>query len=114
MFPDQVNHTGAASVFVPYADPGSPLAREIRGRVTLNQRRGSVRVPRLITLQNRGIIALGATPEAVLATLLMAEKAARVFVGAALLNGPLFLKPGQAQKLENPSAPSQRPRILKQ
>ena len=114
MFPDQVTHNGVASVFVPYADPGSPLAREIRGRVMLNQRRGSVRVPRLIVLQNRGIIALGTTPEAVLTALLMAEKAARVFVGAALLNGPLFLKPGQAQKLENPSAPSQRPRILKQ
>jgi rhamnose utilization protein RhaD (predicted bifunctional aldolase and dehydrogenase) len=114
MFAEQVRHCGAASVFVPYADPGSPLAREIRGRVTLTMRRGSVGIPKLIALQNRGIIALGPTAEAVLATLLMAEKSAEAFFGAAMLGGAQFLKPGQTQRLESPDAPVARPRLLKQ
>jgi ribulose-5-phosphate 4-epimerase/fuculose-1-phosphate aldolase len=43
-------------------------------------------------LENHGLIALGATPEAVLAATLMAAKAAEIFVGAAAIGGePRFL-----------------------
>ena len=45
----------------------------------------------LILLQNHGIIALGATPQAVLACLLMATKAAAIFMGAAAMGGPNFM-----------------------
>ncbi|HTH46232.1 MAG TPA: class II aldolase/adducin family protein [Candidatus Limnocylindria bacterium] len=117
LFPDQVVHCGVQSVFVPYADPGSTLAREVRSRVSLQQRRTSRGVPKLIVLQNNGIIALGATAESVLSTLLTAEKSARVFLGSAVLGGPTFLKPGQSQRLDSPigglAAVPERPRLLK-
>lgn len=115
LFPDQVTQGGVQSVFVPYSDPGSPLAREIRSRVTLQQRRNHSRLPRLIVIQNSGIIALGSTAEGVLSTLLTAEKSARVFFGAAVLGGPVFLKPGQTQRLDAPGGiVPERPRLLKQ
>ncbi len=71
MFPDEIVCCGGASVFVPYVDPGLPLAREIRDRTNaFIQQHGYI--PRLILLQNHGIIAPGATPESVLACLSMA------------------------------------------
>ena len=118
LFPEQVIQCGVQSVYVPYADLGSTLAREVRSRVTLQQRRTSRGVPKLVVIQNTGIIAMGPTVESVLATLLTAEKSAQVFMGSAVLGGPTFLKPGQSQRLDNPvSGPAStqdRPRLLKQ
>ena len=90
LFPDEVVCCGPASVFVPYTDPGIPLAREIRERTTLFMKQHQ-HVPRLILLQNHGLIAVGASTESVLASLLMAAKAAEIFVGAASLGGPNFM-----------------------
>lgn len=98
LFPDEVVCCGPASVFVPYTDPGLPLAREVAERTrSFHQQTGQM--PRLILLQNHGAIALGPTPEAVLATMLMAEKAAAVFAGAAAMGGPNFLRPEQVERL---------------
>ncbi len=47
--------------------------------------------PRVILLENHGIITLGRSPDAVKAAMFMAEKAAKIFVGAAALGGPQFL-----------------------
>lgn len=90
LFPDEIVCCGPASVFVPYSDPGLVLAREIRERTkAYMQQRGSL--PRLILLQNHGLIAIGSSWKAVLATTLMATKAAAVFMGAAAMGGPNFL-----------------------
>ena len=90
LFPDEVVCCGPASVFVPYTDPGIPLAREIRERTTHFIKQHEF-MPRLILLQNHGIIAIGATAESVLSSILMATKAAEIFVGAASLGGPNFM-----------------------
>ncbi len=108
MFPEEVEFVGAQSVYVPYTDPGVPLAREIRSKMYLAQRRTQNRPARLILLQNHGVIAIGPTARSVLGTLLMAEKAARVFVGAARLGGPLFLPPQHIARLEGRSEETQR------
>ena len=98
LFPDEVVYCGPASVFVPYADPGLVLAREIRDRTTaFLQQQGSS--PRLILLQNHGIIALGSTPAAVLACIFMAAKAAAIFMGAAALGGPNFLTAQHVERI---------------
>ena len=48
--------------------------------------------PRVVLLENHGIITLGKTAEAVLAAMLIAEKAAGIWLGAATLGGPdLFI-----------------------
>jgi rhamnose utilization protein RhaD (predicted bifunctional aldolase and dehydrogenase) len=112
VFPDEVVYCGPASVFVPYADPGLVLAREIRERTNafIQQQRYA---PRLILLQNHGIIALGATPAAVLACTLMAAKAAAIFMGAAALGGPNFLSSQQVERIAGRPDEAYRQRQLK-
>ena len=98
-FPDEVVCCGVESVFVPYTDPGLKLAQAIRAAVVASIKR-LARPPRVILLENHGLIALGATPEAVLAATLMAVKAAEIFVGAAAINGqPRFLSAAQVARI---------------
>jgi rhamnose utilization protein RhaD (predicted bifunctional aldolase and dehydrogenase) len=98
VFPDEVVCCGPASVFVRYADPGLPLALAIREKTLafIEERRI---VPRLILLASHGVIALGGAPQAVLAAMLMAEKAATIRLGAAVLGGPDFLSTAQIASL---------------
>lgn len=98
LFPDEVVCCGPQSVFVPYVDPGLPLAREIAERTRLFIEKEGI-VPRLILLQNHGIIALGGTPQAVLSSILMASKAAGIFMGAAAMGGPNFLPQPQVERI---------------
>ena len=111
LFPDEIVCCGAVSVLVPYVNPGVPLARAIREEVEA-YRDHFGGVPRLVLLQNHGIIALGATPQAVLATTLMAEKAARVHLGAALLGGPTFLNEDQVAYIAGWRAEHYRQKVL--
>lgn len=98
-FPDEVVCCGVESVFVPYADPGLKLAQAIQSAVVAFIKR-LARAPRVILLENHGFIALGATPEAVLATTLMGVKAAEIFAGAAAIAGtPRFLTPAQVARI---------------
>lgn len=91
LFPDEVVCCGVESVFVPYLDPGLKLAQGIRAAVIAYIKR-LARPPRVILLENHGLIALGPTPESVLAATLMATKAAEIFVGAAAMGGqPRFI-----------------------
>jgi ribulose-5-phosphate 4-epimerase/fuculose-1-phosphate aldolase len=101
MYPAEVEFLGTQVVLIPYADPGTQLAREIRSKYQASQRRTLARAPRLILIQNYGVIAIGTTARSVLSTLLMAEKSARVFVGASRLGGPIFLPPQHVARLES-------------
>lgn len=98
LFPDEIVNCGVASAFVPYIDPGFRLARAVRME---SERfvKDAGHTPRVILLENHGIITLGKTPQAVLAAMLMAEKAAKIWVGAAALGGPTFLSGEDAQRI---------------
>ncbi len=96
--PDEIVCCGAEFALVPYIDPGLKLAQGIRRAVVAYIKRLS-RPPRVILLENHGLIALGATPEAVLAATLMADKAAEIFAGAAVLGGPRFLSSAVAARI---------------
>ncbi len=101
LFPDEIVCCGVESVFVPYTDPGLKLSQAIRA-ATEDYIRRLARPPRVILLENHGLIALGATPEAVLAATLMAVKAAEIFAGASAASGgaePVFLTPGQVERI---------------
>lgn len=99
LFPDEIVCCGVESVLVPYTDPGLKLSQAIRTAVEAYILRLS-RPPRVILLENHGLIALGATPEAVLAATLMAAKAAEIFIGAASLGAqPRFLTPAQVERI---------------
>jgi rhamnose utilization protein RhaD (predicted bifunctional aldolase and dehydrogenase) len=96
--PDEIVMCGVESVFVPYAEPGLGLSQAIRREVVAFVKRTG-RDPKIILLQNHGIIAVGSSPKSVLGSLLMAEKAAEIFVGAAALGGPVFLNAEQCERI---------------
>jgi rhamnose utilization protein RhaD (predicted bifunctional aldolase and dehydrogenase) len=90
IFPDEVVCCDVESVFVPYSDPGLRLAQVIRGQTGAFMEKHQ-RPPRVILLESHGIITIGRTAEAVMAAMLMAEKAAAIWLSAAALGGPKFM-----------------------
>jgi rhamnose utilization protein RhaD (predicted bifunctional aldolase and dehydrogenase) len=89
-FPDEAVLCGPRSAYVPYADPGLPLAHAIRRAVRAFRDEEGM-WPRVILLENHGFIALGSSPQEVINITTMAVKGARVFLSAAALGGPVFL-----------------------
>jgi rhamnose utilization protein RhaD (predicted bifunctional aldolase and dehydrogenase) len=112
MFPDEIVCCSVASVFVPYTDPGLKLAQTIRYETEAFIRKLGHQ-PRLILMQNHGAIALGATWQAVLTCMLMAEKAAKIFVGAAALGGPVFFSKENVERIAGRPDEAYRQRALK-
>ncbi len=112
MFPDEIVCCSTASVLVPYTDPGLQLAQGIRRETDAYiQKLG--RQPRVILIQNHGTITLGATWQAVLTAMLMAEKAAKIFVGAGALGGPVFLSKEHVERIAGRPDEAYRQRALK-
>lgn len=115
LFPDEIVCCGEASVFVPYTDPGLKLAQTIRAE-TLAFIEKNGQPPRIILLENHGLIALGASPNAVLAATLMADKAARIFIGATAASGgesPQFLTADQVARIAGRPDEHYRRKMLK-
>jgi ribulose-5-phosphate 4-epimerase/fuculose-1-phosphate aldolase len=112
MFPDEIVCCSVASVLVPYTDPGLQLAQGIRRETdAFIQKLGQQ--PRVILIQNHGTITLGATWQAVLTAMLMAEKAAKIFVGAAVLGGPVFFSKQNVERIAGRPDEAYRQRALK-
>lgn len=112
IFPDEIVCCGARSVFVPYTDPGLSLAEEIRTHIMEFLKNYGV-PPRVILIQNHGIITLGQTPEAVLAAMLMVEKTAKIWAGASTLGGPVFLSQENVDRIAGRADEHYRQRALK-
>ncbi len=112
MFPDEIVCCGPASVFVPYTDPGLKLSHIIRQETEAFVKKYQ-RQPRVILIQNHGIISLGQTWQSILSALLMAEKAARIFVGAAAMGGPIFFTPQNVERISDRPDEAYRQRALK-
>jgi hypothetical protein len=81
---------GSAITLIPYVDPGAGLAREIRHKVNLWHDRART-APKVIFLQNNGMLVLGDTYPDIIESTEKIIRAAEVFVGSSLLGGPLFL-----------------------
>ncbi len=111
-FPDEIVCCGAKSVLVPYVDPGTRLAQVIRDE-TEKFIIAENRPPRIILIQSHGIIACGASTGSVLAATLMAEKTARIFVGAAALGGPVALTPQNVARIDSRPDEHYRQKMLK-
>lgn len=90
VMPDEIVVCGVASVFVPYTDPGLPLAREVVARVKEFQQKWGEQ-PRTMYLQNHGLFAMGRTAREVQNISAMAVKHARVLAGTYAGGGPNFL-----------------------
>jgi rhamnose utilization protein RhaD (predicted bifunctional aldolase and dehydrogenase) len=112
MFPDEIVCCGVASVFIPMTDPGVKLAQAIRRKTESYIAKRQCQ-PRVILMQNHGLIALGGTWQSVFAATLMAEKAARIFMGAAQLGGPVFLSDELSARIAGRPDEAYRQRALK-
>jgi rhamnose utilization protein RhaD (predicted bifunctional aldolase and dehydrogenase) len=100
LFPDEIVCCGSRSVFVPYVDPGLKLSQVIRDKTQAFMDEFNA-PPRVILLQNHGLITIGKTTGAVKAAMLMAHKAAQIFVGAASLGGPVFMDDAEVYRIAN-------------
>jgi rhamnose utilization protein RhaD (predicted bifunctional aldolase and dehydrogenase) len=98
LFPDEIVYCGPAPVYIPYTDPGLPLARRVRAEIDryLAEYRET---PKVILMQNHGLIALGRTALEVENITAMAVKAARVLLGTFALGGPHFLPPAAVKRI---------------
>jgi rhamnose utilization protein RhaD (predicted bifunctional aldolase and dehydrogenase) len=92
LFPDEIVYCGPAPVFIPYTDPGVPLAARVRDEIRLyiDEFR---ELPKVVLMQNHGLIALGNTALEVENITAMYVKTARVILGTYTLGGPNFLSP---------------------
>ena len=90
LFPDEIVYCGPAPVYIPYTDPGVPLARTFRAAIEryLDHYREN---PKVILMQNHGLIALGKTASEVENITAMYVKTCRVILGAYALGGPHFM-----------------------
>ncbi len=93
-----VTFCGLAPAYVPYTDPGLPLARKLQ-RVLARYLDDYGERPRIIFLQNHGLIALGQTSTEVENVTAMTVKAAWILLGTFALGGPRFLSPGDIERI---------------
>lgn len=111
IFPDEIVCCGDSSVLVPYTDPGLQLAVAIKEGVEA-YREEFGELPRVILLENHGVITLGPSPEAVEAAMFMCEKAARIRLGAATLGGITPLTPENVRRISSRPDEHERRRSL--
>ena len=90
LFPDQVVRNGVASCLVPYATPGIKLMEQIELSVSEFIDHEQF-FPKLILLQNHGIITASSSAKDCATAALMCEKSAEIFIGAKMLNNISFL-----------------------
>jgi L-ribulose-5-phosphate 4-epimerase len=88
LFPDEIVCCGPATAFVPYTDPGLPLARAIKASVEAFIDEFGM-VPKSIWLQNHGLICPARVIRDVESAMFMGIKAARAWLGALSSGRPL-------------------------
>ncbi len=98
LFPDDVVCCGPESCFVPYCDPGLPLALEIKRSVERYMKKYD-ESPKTIWLANHGLIALGSTPSEVVSASLMSEKSAKVWLGSKGIGNPVGMTAEQIARI---------------
>jgi rhamnose utilization protein RhaD (predicted bifunctional aldolase and dehydrogenase) len=111
--PDDIVCCGPATAWVPYVDPGLTLARETLAVCERFADKHGM-PPRVIWMENHGLIALGSTVKEVQSATLMAVKMARAILGN--LAAGIGLKPMTDQALDritNRPDEKERQQILK-
>lgn len=98
LFPDEIVCCGVAPIWIPYTDPGIDLARKVRDQVRQYVDEHGLR-PKVILMQNHGMIALGSTPAEVEAATHMMCKTARVLAGTYTFGGPHYFSGQQVERI---------------
>jgi rhamnose utilization protein RhaD (predicted bifunctional aldolase and dehydrogenase) len=111
IFPDEIVSCGVAPVFVPYTDPGLPLAKAVHDGVHRFIEEYGER-PKAILMQNHGLIALGESPKECESITAMWVKTARVLIDTAAFGGPNFLSPENVKRIHTRPDEKYRRRII--
>jgi ribulose-5-phosphate 4-epimerase/fuculose-1-phosphate aldolase len=112
LFPDQVIFNGVKSCLVTYAKPGDHLTNKVKENVnSFIEKEGFF--PKLILLQNHGIIACGKTSDECLIITEICEKSAEIFLGSILLGNVKFLSDDETNDLINDKKEKYRQDLLK-
>ena len=90
---------GAKSCVVPYAMPGKPLLEAIKKSVTEFIEKEEY-FPKLILLQNHGIIVASTSHKECIASTMMCEKSAEIFIGAKVLGQTRFLSEDEVNEVD--------------
>lgn len=98
LFPEEVAFCGPAPAYVPYADPGLPLAHAVEDSLTRYTEEWG-EPPKVVLMQNHGLIALGRSAAEVETVTAMYVKTARVLLGTYALGGPRFLSDRDVQRI---------------
>jgi rhamnose utilization protein RhaD (predicted bifunctional aldolase and dehydrogenase) len=113
LFPDEIVICGPAPVVVPYTDPGVPLARKIRQLID-QYIEMYYEVPKVILMQNHGLIALGQSAQQVENITAMAVKTARVLLGTYAVGGPHFMTSQAVERIHTRPDEAYRRKLLGQ
>lgn len=98
LFPDEIVLCGPAPLLVPYIDPGVPLARTVKQLLeSYLDRYGEP--PRVVLMQNHGLIALGRSASQVENITAMMDKTARVLLGTFAAGGPRFMSQHEVDRI---------------
>ena len=98
LFPDEIVVCGPAPAYVPYTDPGFELAVAVREAMHIYAEEWGM-PPKVILMQNHGLIALGASPQEVDNITSMYVKTCRVLLGTAALGGAHYLTPANVDRI---------------
>ena len=100
IFPDAVVVCGVAPAVVPYIDPGFGLAKAVQAEL-LRYSEVYGTLPKLLLMENHGLVALGSSAREALNITLMADKWARTLAGTYTLGGPKFLPEAEVARIDN-------------
>jgi rhamnose utilization protein RhaD (predicted bifunctional aldolase and dehydrogenase) len=112
IFPDQVVVCGREALLIRYADPGLPLADDLREGLREYRRRTGT-TPRTVHLRNHGLLALDQSAVEVDQITTMATKVARILTGVLSLGEPVYLSAAQADRIEARPDEHHRRRMLR-
>ena len=99
LFPDQIVRNGARSCVVPYATPGKPLRKAIESSI-IEFMAAEKYFPKLILLQNHGIIVAGISAKDCVSSTLMCEKSAEIYSGARAMGSINYLTKEQIAEVD--------------
>jgi ribulose-5-phosphate 4-epimerase/fuculose-1-phosphate aldolase len=112
LFPDQVIFNGVKSLFVPYEEPGPKLTEKINEKlikfITIEGF-----FPKLILLQNHGIISCGKTIDECIIINDICEKSAEIYLGAKSLGRIMILNSSNIDDLAKNNNEKHRQNLLK-
>ncbi len=112
LFPDEIVVCGPAPAYVPYTDPGFELARRTR-EVMRRYADDYGLPPRVVVMQNHGLIALGGSAQEVDSITDMFVKTCRVLAGTYAFGGPHYLSSANASRIHTRPDEVYRRRELK-